>query len=195
MAQIEALSYDLTRDLEDRSHIVAHVRVRVNDRELSDGFSVTGSCWEAKGSWSGLRRSRKAAIDPEVSGCIHPAILAAFPTLQGAIELHLSDLDGVPMHAAANGLFYYRAAHGFGDGWTDQYGYALRENLTPAAYAMRTACRLLRVEAIELDTVDPAMLEFAFEEFVTAQRPRWRQEALAVYDYLKHHMPRELQTT
>lgn len=37
-------------------------------------------------------------------GAAHELILKLFPHLKPLADLHLSDIDGVPMHAAENGL-------------------------------------------------------------------------------------------
>ena len=43
----------------------------------------------------------------EVSGgCLHNEILAHFPELQPLVDIHLSDEDGVPMHAYANAAYW-----------------------------------------------------------------------------------------
>jgi hypothetical protein len=44
--------------------------------------------------------------DAQVGGCIHEELLKAFPQLAPLVALRLSDLDGVPMHAEANGFYW-----------------------------------------------------------------------------------------
>jgi hypothetical protein len=63
-------------------------------------FSITGKMWPIDSR--GLPVGRDAGI----SGCIHEAIDKYFPELHNYIALHLSDIDGVPMHAEANALYY-----------------------------------------------------------------------------------------
>jgi hypothetical protein len=41
-----------------------------------------------------------------VSGAIHKEILEAFPQLEDAAALHLSDMDGKPMHSFENGKYW-----------------------------------------------------------------------------------------
>jgi hypothetical protein len=67
-------------------------------------FTVTGS------GWYGRRQ------EPDLSGPIHDVIVAAFPRLADIIALHLSDVDGVPMHAKANGWYWYSDNDGRGVG-------------------------------------------------------------------------------
>ena len=67
-------------------------------------FTATGS------GWYGRRR------EPDLSGAIGDVIVAAFPTLTDIVALHLSDVDGVPMHAKANGWYWYSDNDGRGIG-------------------------------------------------------------------------------
>jgi hypothetical protein len=60
-------------------------------------FSVTGEIGT-------LRQLEKG--DPQVCGCIHEEIAAAWPEVKPIIALHLSNADdGAPMHAVANGFY------------------------------------------------------------------------------------------
>jgi hypothetical protein len=45
-------------------------------------------------------------------GCLHDEILKSRPDLKPLVDLHLSDLDGVPMHAEANGWYWLAEAAG-----------------------------------------------------------------------------------
>lgn len=45
-------------------------------------------------------------------GCLHENILKSRPDLQPLVDLHLSDLDGVPTYAEENGFFWLAAAAG-----------------------------------------------------------------------------------
>jgi len=95
-----------TVDRPDGAHLKITIEERLGDPHFSDGFSVTGSLWEATGRRSGkdLRRARR---DPDVSGCIHEEILAAAPQLAPVVAVHLADPEGLPMHAKANGWYFY----------------------------------------------------------------------------------------
>lgn len=44
----------------------------------------------------------------ESGGCIHEEIEEHFPELKPLIDLHLSDLDGTPLYAVENGLYWFR---------------------------------------------------------------------------------------
>lgn len=50
-------------------------------------------------------------------GCLHDEILELRPDLKCFVDLHLSDLDGVPMHAEANGWYWLAKAAGIPQRW------------------------------------------------------------------------------
>jgi hypothetical protein len=68
-------------------------------------FSITGTVYE-----KGKRRTEKNMI---VCECIHRQIIECRPDLKRLVDLHLSDLEGIPMHAIANGFYFL--TNGFKD--------------------------------------------------------------------------------
>jgi hypothetical protein len=60
-------------------------------------FSVTGEV---------DRQAKNNRWMPFLSGCIHDEILQHFPQLQPLVDIHLSDENGVPMHAYANAGYW-----------------------------------------------------------------------------------------
>jgi hypothetical protein len=58
-------------------------------------FGITGEVWFAD------RRYK----DCQECGCIHERILKHFPQFADLIAMHLSDIDGAPMHDSANGWY------------------------------------------------------------------------------------------
>ena len=98
-----------------------------------------------------------------VSGAIHKEILEAFPQLEDAAPLHLSDINGKPMHSFENGRY-----------WA---GFTVWENGN--SKNLSELWRITQDDAAEL-LYD--ILEFGFEEdllkkFHDNQIPRWKQEA------------------
>jgi hypothetical protein len=159
----------LTRDLSDRSRVVAHLELRLApegerfcENGLSPGFSATCCVYEPHGTWSGAARQRNGR-EPDGGGANHGQILRAFPELAPFVALHLSGPDGVPMHAESNGWYWYssydgRGTHNTHDGRTDY----------------DVACDYLRLERGAIPC--PQNRE-SFARLVDAQRERWAREA------------------
>ena len=118
-------------------------------------FSLTGEVWDF--------RHRE---DPSMCGCIHDVILEHFPDLQIIADLHLSDEDGVPMHAVENGWYWYG-----GTKWQE------RENVMLASH--------LRVPIDWAQEIPNGMSKDWFTKTVDSQRPRWKREAKAAIELLK----------
>jgi hypothetical protein len=60
-------------------------------------FSITGEV---------DRQAKNNRWMPFLSGCIHEEILQQFPQLKPLVDVHLSDKDGVPMHAYENAAYW-----------------------------------------------------------------------------------------
>jgi hypothetical protein len=177
----------LIRDHTNRSRVVVHLELREKDDagNLSPAFGITSEVYEAHGTHSGKSRHLHDR-EPDSCGCLHDAALKAFPELAPLVTLHLADSEtGEPMHAEANGRYFYRTACGLPGGWTDDYHHAEREGLSVEDYARRVACSILRVDVIPLDDAPAADLHAAFHEFVNDQRERWRREAVAGREQLE----------
>lgn len=153
----------LWRDLPGKRYIVVNIEVRENDPTgLSDGFSVTGELYEPHGTWSGAAQFRNGR-EADIGGCIHAEILEAFVGLKPIVDLHLSDLDGAPMHADANGWYWYSDYDGQG-----------AHNVHDGRIARQVCADHLR---IPFDALPDGLDREAFTAFVDAQRPRWKAEA------------------
>lgn len=96
----------IARDLPNGDYIEVTAEMRNGSDGLSPGFSVTAAVWERRGNAKGRTRKRQGR-DCDLAGCIHDAILAAFPNLAPVVAVHLADLGGLPMHAKANGWYFY----------------------------------------------------------------------------------------
>ncbi len=72
------------------------VKLDGNDKPY---FSITGEVYNP--------RSRRRGGDGCImGGCIHDVIVSYWPQVQPLVNLHLSDIDGVPMHAADNAAYW-----------------------------------------------------------------------------------------
>jgi hypothetical protein len=124
-------------------------------------------------------------------GCQHDLILQHFPELADLAAMHLSDLDGAPMHAEANA--WYWLAGTFPDAFGERYHAG---NSTPAKSPVECLavfakhCRIGEDEAREIQEsvrrvtmAAPhsrnAVARATCAELVRAMRPRWKTEAEA----------------
>ena len=91
-------------DKESKRHYLVEGKLELSHHKenKSPYFSITADIWIANQSGRKDRKHRK----PIACGCCHDAILAADKTYADIIALHLSDIDGVPMYAFANGYYY-----------------------------------------------------------------------------------------
>jgi hypothetical protein len=109
------------------------------------------------------------------SGAIHEEILEAFPQLEDAAAMHLSDMDGKPMHSFENGKYWA----GFTK-WED--GNA--KNLSKLWRISEKSAERLQYNVlneqcheIEVDTGEIVLEETLLKEFHDRQLRRWKQEA------------------
>lgn len=119
-------------------------------------FSITG---EVYGYDKKEMRQKSRMIS---GGCIHETILKYFPDMHDAVVLHLSDINGIPMHCVENGWYWF--------GGTKYQKYdrkILAEHL-----------RITETEADEMH--DAGLNKEQFTLAVTAMFPRYKAEAEAV---------------
>lgn len=127
----------------------------------------------------------------DTSGAIHEIILDAAPQLADLIALHLSDVNGVPMHPYANAHYWLIGAtpamhhtqryHGANNSDTvrtpeqclTMLAKHLRIELIDAQHLMVAANLLFETTAAPLDVAN------LLHTYVEAQRPRWKQQAQA----------------
>ena len=94
------------RDLPNGDYVEITAEERDDSGELSPGFAITLTGWEKRGTWSG-RAAKRNGREPAYGGADHDTILAVAPELAPIVAAHLADPDGVPMHAEANGWYFY----------------------------------------------------------------------------------------
>jgi len=83
--------------------------LRVNIETKNNYFSITGSLFEKLGrgqKYYDYRFFNDKKFEQTGGGCIHDTILKYYPEFKNLVDLHLSDLDGLPMHFFANGFYY-----------------------------------------------------------------------------------------
>jgi hypothetical protein len=85
---VKHTSYAKDRPLTPEVFCTVQIEARQPGGKLSPGFSVTVN-------------------GKDFGGCCHDLVVAARPDLAPLVALHLSDLDGVPMHALANGEHWF----------------------------------------------------------------------------------------
>lgn len=155
-------------------------------------FGLTLASWRReRGKW-----------EEDAFGCDHETILKRWPHLAPLAALHLSDINGAPMHAEANG--WYQLAGALPDGAGERY-HAGNSDRKPtndeclqtfadhcrvsldAARAMRSAV-LLEGDVTPLVLHDPVYqppdyaprykaMRARWGQFVEDMRPRWAREA------------------
>jgi len=98
---------------------------------MSPGFAITATGWEKRGARSGRERARNAygmPRDCDFAGCVHDMILTAAPELAPLVTAHLAANNGTPMHAEANGWYFYTGAatkyerEHYGEEYATRYG-------------------------------------------------------------------------
>jgi len=87
-----------------------YIEIEAEERDgsdgLSPGFAITASVWEARSNASGRARKRMGR-DIDMGGAMHDLILKVAPKLAPLVTAHLADRDGTPMHAEADGWYFY----------------------------------------------------------------------------------------
>ncbi|UJD20823.1 hypothetical protein SEA_ALUMINUMJESUS_88 [Microbacterium phage AluminumJesus] len=96
----------IAKDLPNGDYIEVTAQERDDSGTLSPGFSVTCSLWEHRSSHRGRIRKRNG-LEADAFGAWDEEILHTFPELKPIIDVHLADQAGVPIHAKANGFYFY----------------------------------------------------------------------------------------
>lgn len=114
-------------------------------------------------------------------GCLHDEILQVCPELKPFVDLHLSTLDGVPMHAEANGWYWLAKAAGIPQKYEPE-----QSDLDCFKFFMDHA-RMTGPEVMELIK----KVKFAknpreiWQKQIDGLRPRWKSEADAALKLLE----------
>lgn len=167
---------EIERLMPDRSLIVARVGLHKLAGNAEAYWSATCEIYDAHGTWNGKAR-RDNGRDMDGGGAAHDEILRAFPKLAPIVAVHLSDPDGVPMHAVENGWYFYSGQASAYE--REHYGaeYAARQG-----GEMERAARALHLPVGDLPE---AMDREAFAAFAESLRPMWREQAEAAFAVLQ----------
>jgi len=111
-------------------------------------YSLTGEEWRSRRD---LTRHRSTGSEAGLYGCgaMHELIVQALPQLAAFARLHLATAEGVPMHAEANGWYWYERSH-------------------------TTAAEYLRVAP---EALPEGLTREQFAEYVAGLAPQWAAEA------------------
>lgn len=131
-------------------------------------FSVTADIWHGSykpNGWTGFRRFQQG-LEADSGGCCHEDILRAWPDLQPLVDLHLADDNGVPMHAVANGWYFYSGK------WHEHDRYDQAKGRS----ARTMAAQHLRVDEAEMPF---GLDKDQFTEYVESLHDMWLEQAKA----------------
>jgi len=152
-----------------------YLEITAEIRDGSAGFSVTGSLWERHGTWNG-RACKRNGRDSDAGGQIVAEIRTAAPELAPILAVHLAAPDGTPMHAEANGWYFYsgRAATYEREQVAAGRDYGYSRQLEMSDHDR--AARALNIPPADL----PADMDRdAFRAFVASLAGRWAEQAAA----------------
>lgn len=119
-------------------------------------------------------------------GADHKPLVAIWPELQPLADLHLSDIDGVPMHAEANGWYWLAGA--VEGGFQQQYHGGSGDWAKTPAECLEIFAKYVRVSLDEAAKIRDFYVVIAarhgaksaradFAKWIVAQGPRWKAEA------------------
>jgi hypothetical protein len=150
------------RDADGRYYIKATAKLSWHKGNKKPYFSLT-----AEGKDHGS----------EFGGCCHDEILKQWPDLQPIADLHLSDIDGVPMHALENGFYHLGGTH-----WQrPKFDVAARHFRISENAARKLVADLFgdsfSVHAGFLSKGEAEKAKSKLAQWVESQKPRWVSEA------------------
>lgn len=161
----------LTGVMEDGSKIRAVLQLRDGSDGLSPGFSVTGEIWLS----GDLDHKPDMRREPDVAGAIGVSVAATWPHLKDLVDLHLASPDGIPMHALANGWYFYSGDAARYERWFIEqvYHYSYYSKLLEKSDHDRAA-EALGVSPVSLPT---GMSKEEFTTFYEGLKPAYARRA------------------
>jgi hypothetical protein len=170
-----------------------HITIKFPTDFLKIKISTDGS---STGSYFSITGETK-----DCGGCIHDEILKERPDLAPLVALHLSDLDGVPMHAEANGFYWLAKAAGIPMRWEPEqdeatclqfYANHCRIDIHDAEFDAAEVKKLYDMGARSVATSEEvtekckedmhkagvSRAQKLWKKFCDNMRPRWKAEAI-----------------
>jgi hypothetical protein len=129
------------------------------------------------------------------AGCLHEKIVEHFPELKPIVAMHLSDIDGEPMYALENGLYFAMGGTFLGERWLpmsnnvgqeatrdDRIATLMRHMRVDRPTAEALVCLgeeiVERMKSKQIGSASsPREHAAQFSEWVKCQRPIWKREA------------------
>jgi hypothetical protein len=168
------------RSLPNGDYVEVTAEERDDSGTLSPGFSITCTGWEKRGTWDG-RAAKRNGREPVYGGADHELILRIFPKLAPLVSAHLADPDGTPMHAEANGWYFYsgKAAAYEREQVAAGRDYGYSRQLETSDHDR--AARALNIPAADLPT---GLDREEFAAFVAGLADTWAEQARAARETL-----------
>lgn len=125
-------------------------------------------------------------VSKDVHGAMHDELLRHWPELKPLADLHMSDMNGVPMHAESNG--WYWLAGTVKDAFGQQFHGGNSDPLRDAAECLRIFAKHVRISHQDAADLRERTLALAkhygnkqaresFATWIEDQKPRWKLEA------------------
>ena len=155
----------LSKSLPEQRKLRAFAKLELIGGNPKPHFSLTGE-----------ETNRRGTV--ECCGMMHDELLEHWPNLKPLADIHLSEDDGVPMHAVANAWYWA--------GGNKEWCKGAKNDPPRADYlASHLRIPLADAEAMVSRVAAGEMNKEDMHRFVEAQKPRWKAEAEAAIALIK----------
>ena len=156
----------MSKSIGDRRTFTVTAQLVQREGNARPYFSVTGE-------ERNLRRRGENQV--EACGMMHDETLRYFPVLAPVVAVHLADDEGVPMHAAANALY-----------WMGLTKYQAKDIPTLAKH-LRVSEQEAALLAYRVAYAEDSKAEM--DRVVDELRPQWAIEAQEALSIIKENLP------